>query len=84
MPCGFIYRHCGCVQASVYGIRYDGLPDGEDASFFLCRILQEGYLDGITGVYRVSPVYFVSDEAVEAFDRGFTPKEKRRLPGQIF
>lgn len=26
-------------QASEYGIRYHGLPEGEDASFFLCKEL---------------------------------------------
>lgn len=28
-------------------IRYYGLPEGADSSFFLCKELESGYLDGI-------------------------------------
>ncbi len=45
------YGKSGFRQASEYGIRYHGLPEGEDASFFLCKELVPGYLDGITGEY---------------------------------
>ncbi len=31
------YGKSGFRQASEYGIRYHGLPEGEDASFFLCK-----------------------------------------------
>ena len=31
------YKHCGFTFASEFGIRYHGLPEGEDASFFLCK-----------------------------------------------
>ncbi len=78
------YGKCGCVEASTRGIRYHGLPDGENASFFLCKELQEGYLDGITGEYTTPEVYFVNDADVEAFDAQFPPKEKRKLPDQLF
>ncbi len=78
------YGKCGCAPASKYGIRYEGLPEGKDASFFLCKILKEGYLDGITGEYSVPKVYFVSDEDVEDFDKNFEPREKLKLPGQLF
>ena len=43
-----------------------------------------GYLDGITGVYQTPKGYYVKDEDVEEFDKGFPPKEKLKLPGQIF
>ena len=43
-----------------------------------------GYLDGITGVYQTPQGYYVSDEDVEEFDKDFPPKEKLKLPGQIF
>ena len=43
------YGKSGFRQASEYGIRYHGLPEGEDASFFLCKELIPGFLDGITG-----------------------------------
>ncbi|HCG97454.1 MAG TPA: GNAT family N-acetyltransferase, partial [Erysipelotrichaceae bacterium] len=45
------YGKSGFKQASEYGIRYHGLPEGEDASFFLCKELIPGYSDGITGEY---------------------------------
>ena len=78
------YGHSGFTYARNYSIRYHDLPEGADDSFFLCRELIPGYLDGITGVYQTPQGYYVDDADVEAFDRGFPPKEKRRLPGQIF
>lgn len=78
------YGKSGCLEASRYGIRYPGVPAGEAAPFFLCRELQAGYLDGITGEYVSPQVYHVSQEDVERFDQTFPPLEKRRLPGQLF
>ena len=52
-------------QASEYGIRYHGLPEGEDASFFLCKELVPGYLDGITGEYATPEGYFVDEKESE-------------------
>jgi len=43
-----------------------------------------GYLDDVTGVYQTPQGYYVDDRDVEAFDRYFPPKEKLKLPGQIF
>ena len=78
------YGKSGFGFASDFGIRYHGLPEGEDASFFLCRELIPGYLNGITGEYATPQSYFVDESEAEAFDRQFPPKEKLRLPGQIF
>ncbi len=78
------YEKCGCEKASTYGIRYDGIPEGEEADFFLCRILKDGYLDGISGVYAAPSVYYVEDCDTEAFDKEFPPKQKLKLPGQLF
>lgn len=78
------YGNSGFTCASQYGIRYHGLPEGEDASFFLCRELIPGYLDGITGEYATPQGYFVDEAEAEAFDKTFPPKEKRKLPGQLF
>ena len=78
------YGKCGFDYARAFGIRYHDLPEGADDSFFLCRELIPGYLDNVTGVYQTPRGYYVDDADVEAFDRGFPPKEKRRLPGQIF
>ena len=78
------YGKSGFDYARNFGIRYHDLPEGADDSFFLCRELVPGYLDGITGVYQTPQGYYVDDADVEAFDRGFPPKEKLKLPGQIF
>ena len=78
------YGHSGFTYAREFGIRYHDLPEGADDSFFLCKELIHGYLDGITGVYRTPQGYYVEDSDVEAFDKGFPPKQKLKLPGQIF
>ena len=78
------YGKSGFRPASEFGIRYHGLPEGEDASFFLCRELIPGYLDGITGEYTPPKGYFVDEKAAGEFDKMFPPKEKLELPGQLF
>ena len=78
------YGKCGFDYASKFGIRYHDLPEGADSSFFLCRELIPGYLDGITGVYQTPKGYYVDDADVAEFDKSFPPKEKLKLPGQIF
>ena len=78
------YGKCGFDYAGRYGIRYHGLPDGADSSFFLCTELIPGYLDGITGTYETPAAYYADDGAVERFDRAFPQKIKLKLPGQLF
>ena len=78
------YGKSGFDYAGKFGIRYHDLPEDADASFFLCKELIPGYLDGITGVYQTPQGYYVKDEDVEAFDKGFSPRKKLKLPGQIF
>lgn len=78
------YGRSGFTCASRYGIRYHGLPEDADASFFLCKELIPGYLDGVTGVYAPPQGYFVDEAAAEEFDKAFPHKEKLVLPGQIF
>lgn len=78
------YGKSGFVYASEYGIRYHGLPDGEDASFFLCKELIPGYLEGVTGEYTPPQGYFVDEIATEEFDKSFPYKEKLKLPSQLF
>ena len=77
------YGKSGFDYAGRFGIRYHDLPEDADASFFLCRELIPGYLDGVTGVYQTPQGYYVKDEDVEEFDRAFPPKEKLKLPGQL-
>ena len=78
------YGKSGFDYARKFGIRYHDLPEGADDSFFLCRELIPGYLDGVTGVYQTPRGYYVDDAEVEEFDKAFPYKEKLRLPGQIF
>ena len=78
------YGKSGFDYARRFGIRYHDLPEGADDSFFLCKELFPGYLNGVTGVYRTPPGYYVKEADVEAFDKGFPCKEKQKLPGQIF
>lgn len=78
------YGKSGFTYAREFGIRYHGLPEGADDSFFLCKELKAGYLDGITGVYAPPQGYFVDEAETEEFDRLFPPKEKLKLPGQLF
>ena len=78
------YGHSGFTYARSFGIRYHDLPEGADDSFFLCRELIPGYLSSITGVYQTPQGYYVDDADVEEFDKAFPPKEKLRLPGQLF
>ena len=78
------YGHSGFTYARSFGIRYHDLPEGADDSFFLCKELIPGFLDGITGVYQTPRGYYVDDADVEKFDKSFPHKEKLRLPGQIF
>lgn len=78
------YGKSGFRYASDFGIRYHGLPEGEDASFFLAKELILGYLKGITGIYQTPQAYYVDEKDVEEFDKFFPKKEKLKLPGQIF
>ncbi len=81
------YGKSGFTYAADFGLRYHDLPEGADASFFLCKELIPGYLKDVAGVYAPPEGYFVADknpEAFEAFDALFPPKEKMKLPGQIF
>ena len=78
------YGKSGFDYASKFGIRYHDLPEGADSSFFLCKELISGYLDSVTGVYQTPAGYYVDDADVEEFDGSFPPKEKKKLPGQIF
>ena len=78
------YSKCGFNFAYKFGIRYHDLPDDADSSFFLCKELIPGYLDGITGTYLTPQGYYVDQIDVDEFDRQFPPKEKLKLPGQLF
>ena len=77
------YGRSGFTFARQFGLRYHGLPAGEDDSFFLCKELIPGFLDGVTGEYATPQGYLVDEKEAEEFDKSFPPKEKLKLPGQL-
>ena len=81
------YGKSGFTFARNFGIRYHDLPEGADDSFFLCKELISGYLNGISGEYAPPEGYFAAEkdpEDFEKFDAQFPPKVKLKLPGQLF
>ena len=60
------------------------MPEDEDTSFFLCKELKEGYLKDVKGAYQTPCGYLVNENDAEEFDKSFPPKEKLKLPGQLF
>ena len=77
------YGKSGFTFAREFGLRYHGLPEGADDSFFLCKELIFGYLNDITGEYTPPQGYFVDETEAEQFDQQFPPKVKLKLPGQL-
>ena len=75
------YGLSGFVLGKSVGVRY---YDDPDADYFLVCELEPGFLNGVSGTYKDPDGYFVSDEEADAFDALFPPKEKLKLPGQIF
>ena len=81
------YGKSGFTFARNFGIRYHDLPEGADDSFFLCKELIPGYLNGISGEYAPPEGSFAAEqnpEDFEKFDAQFPPKVKLKLPGQLF
>lgn len=78
------YGKSGFVVAGTRGIRYHGEPEQELVPYFLLKELRPGFLDGVTGVYHTPQGYYVDETKAEDFDRNFPPKEKLKLPGQLF
>ena len=82
------YGKSGFVVASTKGIRYAAAdPDDTVVPYFLIKELETGFLDNITGTCHDPESYLVAErdpEGFEAFEARFPPKEKMKLPGQIF
>ena len=74
------YGKSGFIFASEYNIRYHGLPEGADSSFFLCKELTKGYLDGIVGEYSTPSGYLVENSKADEFDKNFPYKKRLKLP----
>jgi len=75
------YGKFGFVISKKLGIRYE---DDPDADYLLAAELRPGFLSGVSGTYKDPAGYFVDEAAAEAFDASFPPKEKLKLPGQLF
>ena len=75
------YGKCGFVAGKTLGIRY---AEDYDADYFLVAELEPCCLKGIRGTFRDPDGYFVDEQEAEAFDATFPPKEKQKLPGQLF
>ena len=77
------YGKSGFVVGSTKGIHYYAEPRENEVPYFLIKELDDGFLDGINGVYQDPEGYFVDEKEAEAFDAHFPPKEKLKLPGQL-
>ena len=80
------YGKSGFVAAKTKGVLYHADPD---ADYFLIKELVPGFLDQVQvsggGTFKEPDGYFICDKTdVEEFDKQFPPKEKLKLPGQIF
>lgn len=78
------YRRFGFVEAKTLGIYYDGVPRDEPTPYLQALELRDGYLAGGPWTYSDPPGYDVRDEDVDAFDARFPPKQKLKLPGQLW
>ena len=78
------YGKSGFVTAVSRGIRYQGEDAQGSAPYALLKELRRGFLDGVTGIYHTPRGYDIDEHAAEAYDLRFPPKEKLRLPGQLF
>jgi len=78
------YGKSGFVVASTRGIHYAAEPREAEVPYFLICELKPGFLSGLTGTYQDPEGYFVEEAAAARFDARFPPKEKLKLPGQLF
>ena len=80
------YGKSGFTYARDFGIRYNGMPKDADTSFFLCKELVTGFLDGVSGNYVTPQGYFACEQFLDEFEQyeaSFPYKEKLKLPGQL-
>lgn len=78
------YGKSGFVVARTKGIYYSAEPRDAEVPYFLICELKSGFLTGVIGTYQDPKGYFVDEAEAERFDARFPPKEKQRLPGQLF
>ena len=78
------YGKSGFVPAKTRGIRYE---DDPEADYFLIKELKPGFLSGVCGMYKDPEGYFICEkdpDGFEQFEATFPPKEKKKMPGQLF
>lgn len=75
------YGKSGFVAGKTVGIF---CADDPDADYFLVKELETGFLDSLSGTYKDPEGYIADEKEIEAFDWQFPPKQKLKLPGQLF
>lgn len=78
-----LYHRFGFESATRYRVFYTGVPETEEAPFFMIKFLTGDKPD--CDLYFTDPDgYMVSPEDVDKFDKQFPPKVKEKRPGQLF
>lgn len=77
------YGKSGFVVAGTKGVHYYAEPREAEVPYFLAKELEDGFLNGVSGVYHTPQGYFVDEAEAEEFDKLFPPKQKLKLPGQL-
>lgn len=77
------YSRFGFEPASRYQIYYEGMAPEDPFLPFMIYFLDPEMKGKLSGIYQDPACYFVSEEAVEAFDQQFSPKSKEVRPGQL-
>ena len=78
------YHRFGFDSSSKFSVYMQDVPRTEEAAFSMALELIPGYFDLAIGTIILPSLYQCDPAAVEAFDKQFSPKEKLRLPGQLF
>ena len=69
--------------ASKYNIHLEGIPEEDEAPFFMVRCLKEDALDNVSGCFVFNDCYNVNDKDVDEFDKKFPYKKKEVREGQL-
>lgn len=78
------YGKSGFREASEYGIRYHGLPEGEDASFFLCRELILDILTELPENMQHRKAISLMSRKRKSLTRTFPTRKKRNCRDRFF
>ena len=78
------YGKSGFDYAYKYQIKYPGLNEFNDSSFFLRKELEKGYIKDKNTEYIIPECYYATQNEVEEFDKTFQHKAKHKYSTQIF